>query len=115
MLSEQELLEIEERWSKATKGPWHWTLSEIGKQVTLFNSRSMTVMDFARWGVRAIPRFRNDKDLMVKADSISEVVVGREHHASWYKSLNHPDAKAIEHAPEDVRKLLEHIRELKCK
>ncbi len=112
-VSEQEIAEIEERWAKASKGPWYWTLDESNKHVTLFNIGSMVVMDFVRWGMNScVPRFRI-KGLMVKASEISQEIPGREHHSNWAKSINHPDAQAIERAPEDVRKLLEYIRELK--
>jgi hypothetical protein len=52
-VSEQEIAEIEERWAKASKGPWHWTLDESNKHVTLFNIGSMVVMDFVRWGMNS--------------------------------------------------------------
>jgi hypothetical protein len=59
------------------------------------------ILDFDRWGTGgATPRFRNSDNLMIKAVEFAEPVHGREHHANWFQSINHPDALLIAAAPE---------------
>lgn len=85
--------------AKATKGPWNWRLSLQSKQVYLEGSPGRgreTVMDFVRWGMSgAQPRFRNAECLMVPVSELSAIVPGREHHESWHRDVDHPDAALI--------------------
>lgn len=84
-----------------TPGPWRWELSERGKQIRLCSRSNMTVMDFVRWGMSgAIPRFLSPEHLLRKATDHGVIVPGREHHAEWFKTLDHPDAKLIAAAPQ---------------
>lgn len=60
-------------------------------------------MDFERWGMSgAVPRFRDNADhgLLTRCLKWARKVIGREHHASWFKSLDHPDALLIAAAPD---------------
>lgn len=85
---------------KWTPGPWQWELSERGKQVRLCSRSNMTVMDFVRWGMAgAMPRFLSPRHLMRKATEHGVIVPGREHHADWFKTIDHPDARLIAAAP----------------
>ena len=63
----------------------------------------LTVMDFCRSGMQgAIPRFRDDVDglnIMRKAGEHAAIAKGREHHADWFRLIDHPDAQLIEEAP----------------
>lgn len=92
--------------SKHTPGPWRWEISESGKQVNLCGGVpkfDLTVMDFVRWGMGgAAPRFRDNSDmgLMQRSDKFAVKVGGREHHAKWFKDLDHPDARLIAAAPD---------------
>lgn len=114
-MDEAELKRIEERWAAATKGPWHWQVNQNAKSVTLWGSASMVVMDFVRWGFsKATPRFRDYRDIMEKAEEFAYSIEGREHHKDWYKQITHPDAVAIQSAPEDVTSLIEEVRRLKA-
>jgi hypothetical protein len=93
---------------KGTPGPWRWELNEKSKDLNLCGGKPMydlTVMDFVRWGVGgAIPRFNTqyntDLAIMKKADTFGQIVPERKHHASWFKTLNHPDAQLIAAAPD---------------
>ena len=57
-------------------------------------------MDFVRFGMSgASPRFRSGP-VLVRAEQFAEEVKGREHHAEWFKAINHPDAQLIAAAPD---------------
>lgn len=93
--------------NKHTPGPWQWELNEKNKQITLCGGATrydLSVMDFTRWGMGgATPRFLNTNDgfnTLAPAIDYAEIVEGREHHAHWFKTVNHPDAKLIAAAPE---------------
>lgn len=89
-----------------TPGPWRWEVNEKSKNVQLCGGRPMydlTVMDFERWGMGgAIPRLRDTSDhgLLTPCLKWAKAVIGREHHAHWFKSLDHPDARLIAAAPD---------------
>lgn len=91
-----------------TPGPWRWEVNLKSKQIILAGGSpryDLDVMDFVRWGMGgARPRLlkRWDRDglmLMENADTFATVVAGREHHASWFQTLAHPDARLIAAAP----------------
>lgn len=91
-----------------TPGPWRWEFNEKSKDINLVGGKTiydLTVMDFVRYGMGgAQPRFNidhgQDLQLMHKASEMGVIVKGREHHANWFKDINHPDAKLISSAPE---------------
>lgn len=99
--------------AKHTPGPWRWEVNRAHKSIKLCGGPShrgygrfdLTVMDFARYGMTgAAPVFWNwDLDKSVgerfRADVLAEPVAGREHHASWFADINHPDALLIAAAP----------------
>ncbi len=90
-----------------TPGPWRWELNPASKQVRLVGGKvkyDLNVMDFVRYGMsNAAPRFnverREHLHLMTRADELGSIVPGREHHAEWFQSVNHPDANLIAAAP----------------
>lgn len=90
---------------KGTQGPWRWELHEKGKQLNLtgtgdFGNYDNIVMDFERWGMQsAQPRF-NNAGFLESSINFSFVVKDREHHQSWFKGINHPDANLIAAAPD---------------
>lgn len=84
-----------------TPGPWRWRINEKFKQVELLGGKSLIVMDFVRYGMdRAAPRFRTNDCLMERIEYFSQIIPGEEHHASWNKTLSHPDAELMSAAPE---------------
>ena len=97
-----------------TPGPWRWEVNRSHKSVKLcggppkrgFGRYDLTVMDFRRYGMNgAAPVFWHwDYDKFVgqpqRADDLAQAVEGREHHASWFADINHPDARLIAAAPE---------------
>jgi len=90
---------------KHTPGPWRWELNLKHKSLTLCGGRPVfdkTVMDFERWGMTsATPRFNDpEHGLLNRAMEYAEIIKGRDHHAHWCQSLNHPDALLIQAAPE---------------
>ncbi|HEX5362379.1 MAG TPA: hypothetical protein VFW49_15035 [Fluviicoccus sp.] len=89
-----------------TPGPWRWEFNEKHKTVSIVGGVpkfDLTVMDFERWGMGgAVPRFRDTAHdgmnvmhrLCDRPDWIAPVK-GREHHASWFANVIHPDARRI--------------------
>ena len=93
--------------ARHTPGPWRWELNAKSKQVELCggkNPHDLIVMDFVRWGMGgAAPRLREDRDelnIMHRCERWAEPVVGHEHHASWFQTVNHPDMNLIAAAPD---------------
>jgi hypothetical protein len=88
-----------------TPGPWRWEVSEKGRRVQLCGGLSpqydLTIMDFVRWGTNsAAPRFIDQDELLSRAEEYAVVVPGREHHATWFKTIDHPDATLMAAAPD---------------
>lgn len=104
MTNQKNLIEeIKGRVEKATAAPWFWD-GGANRSLRLMGGRRLLVMDFVRWGFsRALPRFRNERVLMERAEVLfkfrtecSDTVVG----------IKNPDAELIEHAPSDLKTLL---------
>lgn len=92
---------------KHTPGPWRWEINLKSKKIQLCGGvprHDLTVMDFARWGIQgAAPRLREDVDrmnIMHRCDRWAKVVPGREHHADWFQTVDHPDMRLIAAAPD---------------
>jgi hypothetical protein len=100
-----------------TPGPWRFEINEKSKTVNLCGGKpryDLTVIDFKRWGMtNAQPRFRNADCLMQPVSDFAVESPGREHHADWFKVVNHPDARLIESSPE-LLDSVESLFELLC-
>lgn len=93
-----------------TPGPWRWEYSPKRKTASLLGGTpkfDKTVMDFSRVGIgHAGPLFNNQEStpylerLCDKSDKWCKPFPGREHHAHWLLSVDHPDANLIAAAPE---------------
>jgi hypothetical protein len=104
-MTDDELKALEAAAKAATRGPWRWELNEKGKTISLEGGKpkfDMSVIRFRRYGMAgAMPEFQVD-GLMRPATDFAKVVPGREHHASWFKGIDHPDANYIAAASPDV-------------
>ncbi len=109
------LVELRNRIEKATPGQWHWEANPSCKCVSLRSRSGMgaIVMDFVRWGMAsAAPRFAVN-GLMDRVDALLAIIPGREHHADWCRSVNHPDAEYIStFCPKTTAELLDRIERL---
>lgn len=93
-----------------TPAPWRWELNEKSKHVELVGGipkYDLTVMSFVRYGMgSAAPEFRDSNCIMKRCEAFGKEVEGRKHHADWFKSISHPDAKLMQSAPEMIDCLL---------
>lgn len=90
-----------------TPGPWRWEVNMKGKSIQLCGGHplfDLTVMDFVRWGMAgAKPRVMAEDGSQLflhDAEQFRKPIEGREHHASWFQGINHPDMNLIAAAPE---------------
>jgi hypothetical protein len=90
--------------AEPTEGPWRWELNLKSKRLELCGGVprfDLTVMDFVRWGMGgAAPRVRRMSaprlNIMERIELFAKVVLGREHHANWFQSVDHPDMRLME-------------------
>lgn len=100
-----------------TQGPWKWVLNKKCHQIQICGGvprYDKIVMDFKRYGMgNGAPRFNHelgtDFNVMERADLFASVVTGREHHADWFQSIDHPDAHLIAAAPELLQACVESL------
>lgn len=94
--------------SEYTPGPWRWEVNEKHKTMQLSGGvpkYDLTVMGFERWGMHDAAATLREPDMdgmniMHRCTEWARPVPGREHHASWFKTIDHPDARLIAAAPE---------------
>ncbi len=105
--------------SKHTPGPWRWEINRKHKSINLCGGLpagefDKTVLGFERYGMHgAAPVFHNwtEDGWGGKPKRVFELAVeagGREHHASWFALIDHPNAHLIAAAPD----LLDAIKDL---
>jgi len=85
-----------------TKGPWYWEINPASKSFSLRAPQKggTIVMDFVRYGMQsAQPRF-NVGNILRNASDLTVVDPERDHHKSWHRLLDHPDALLIAAAPD---------------
>lgn len=123
-MDEQRLAEILARANAATAGPWRWSGNTEVRDMRLQAQHhgGLTVMDFVRWGMQdARPRFAKDY-CMHPADEMVEYQV---HQLGWvdkseppYRAdisgIDHPDARFIAAAREDVPALVAEVQRLRA-
>lgn len=102
-----DLSELEKLARAATPGPWRWEVSLSARQVELcggppksgFGKFDHSVISFKRWGMGgAAPVFWSWDGHLGKpqrADDVAVPVEGREHHAAWFRDIDHPNAAYI--------------------
>lgn len=115
--------EIRAREAAATAGPWRWEVNPGAHEVNLqggVHRYDISVVRFVRWGMnRAAPTFLTggQSPLTQRCERVEHFMTpapGREHHASWFQLVDHPDAAFIEHARADVRWLLDRVDALEA-
>lgn len=81
---------------KATPGPWRWEVRPKSHRVELVSThRGDSVLRPSRWGMQgAMIEFCRD-GLFWPIKTFMAVIKGREHHADWMQTIDHPDAHLI--------------------
>lgn len=88
-----------------TDGPWRFEVNLKSRSITLCGGLrpfDLAVMTFTRWGMNgATPCFKNPEDhgWLTRAGVFAVPCPGREHHKEWFRLVDNPDARLIEHAP----------------
>lgn len=102
------IAEIRAREQAATPGEWKWDVNLKCRDVDLAG-RTGTVLNFIRWGCQQAGVRFNVSGIMVRCDDerLAKVIPGREHHKSWARVIEHPDADFIAHARQDIPDLLD--------
>ena len=94
-----------------TPGPWRWEFNEEHKDLSLVGGKpqfDLTIIQPIRWGMSSATLFVRDTaydgmNLLHKVHERRDWIKpfpGREHHAHWCASVNHPDMRLIEAAPD---------------
>jgi len=113
-MTPQEIKSLRDKAERATQGEWAWYGDSSSHSLYLAAPQKgrLIVMDFVRWGTnRAQPRFRDEKDLMVKAQELVEHEVD---YRKTISNINNPDAQYIAAAnPQVVLGLLDEIERLR--
>lgn len=102
------LAAIAERAAARTPGRWRWRGNASGHSVSLQAVDRLCdyVLSFKRWGMQgAIPWFQRDPQESAGIERAK--LIPRTHYDPWtIVGIDHPDARFIEHAPEDIDWLL---------
>ncbi len=87
--------------SAHTPGPWCWVVNPKNYEVDLSRGQyGSSVLRFERWGMGSATPMFNVNGVMKRAVDVSRPQHGREHHAEWWRIIDHPDARLIAAAPE---------------
>lgn len=93
---------------KHTPGPWRWEVNEKHKTMQLVGGvqkYDLTIMGFERWGMHGAVATMRDPyvdgmNIMHRCTNWARSVPGRAHHADWFKTIEHPDARLMAAAPD---------------
>lgn len=83
-----------------TRGPWRWKVNPKYKTVELIGHKNDAVFRAARWGPKGAQIHFCSKHLFESIRKFMRPITGREHHADWIQTIDHPDAHLIAAAPE---------------
>lgn len=95
--------------AKFTPGPWRWSVDPKSYSVDLESTAGALteVIRFSRWGMHgAMPEFLSLSGdsrwgrLITPVTEFMKPAKGREHHADWFQTIDHPDAHLIAAAPD---------------
>lgn len=94
--------------AKHTPGPWRWEFNPDTKRLVLVGGKTrydLKLLDFVRSGMQGgVARFRDpgfpELNVMELPNKWAVPEKGREHHAEWFKLIDHPDANLIAAAPD---------------
>lgn len=79
---------------------WKWVVNPKHHGVELSEgSHGNLVMAFRRWGMGSATPLFAVNGVMVPAHQLTVLEPGREHHADWWRLVDHPTARLIEAAP----------------
>lgn len=82
------------------KGAWRWVVNPKTHSVELSEGTyGNLVMGFRRWGMGSATPLFNVDGRLVPAHELAKPEPGREHHADWWRIIDHPAARLIEAAP----------------
>lgn len=81
---------------------WQWTLNEMHKSIELqsVNGTRRTILKPQRWGFNGATVYFNDGYILKPAVEFATIIPGHEHHAAFFKTIDHPDAALIAAAPD---------------
>lgn len=106
---------------QATKGPWRWNLNRATKNMQLEGTTGAreTVMCFERWGMQGaqmiVREFGGDRlGTLSPALDFACDIVGREHHAHWAQTFDHPDLNLIVAMRNALPALLDELERLRA-
>lgn len=97
-----------------TPGPYRWEINLKYKRVYLSGGTQRydwSVLSCSRWGMQgATVAFMSGRSgepcrLITPAHEFAAIVPGREHHAAWFQTIDHPDAHLLAAAPDLYREL----------
>jgi hypothetical protein len=116
ILTEERLKEIKDRADAATFGPWGWFGSGKEPYLATHTGGRVFVMMPRRSGMNGATIFWQGPDFAIcpTTDFAVKEREYREQLDGYHDGIDHPDAKFIAHAREDIPALLAHIAELEA-